>query len=97
MPEQKSKTVKVTDTWYRISTPGKDDQVAKAGSAAHEKAAQDRSPGRPQVVKVISPGVYPQARIAALGLHADATKSKEKDADKAQPKGADKGAGAKDT
>ncbi len=94
----------VKDTWYRISAPGKDDQVVKADSSAHRKAAKDRSSGRPQVVKVISPGVYPQARIDAVGLPDNAWtsnkakgKAKGKGADKAQPKGADKGADTEDT
>ena len=89
----------VKDTWYRIRTPGKGDQVVKAGSAAHQKAAEDGSPGRPQVSKVISPGVYPQARIVAAGLPDNAwtddnpkakPKAKKKGADKAAPKGEDK-------
>lgn len=69
----------VTDTWYRISEPGKDGKVVKAGTAALQKATADRTPGRPKVAKVASPGVYSDAQFAALGLPSSAT-------DKAKPK-----------
>jgi hypothetical protein len=95
----------VTDTWYRISRPGKQDKVAKAGSKDVREAQGDHSPGRPRVAKVISPGVYPQARVEAAGLPdsawtSDKTKPKAakekaaaKAADKAQAQGDDKAGG----
>ncbi len=100
---------KVQDTWYRISAPGKKDQVVKAGAAALQEAQKDRSPGRPKVVKVISPGPHPQAHIDAAGLPDSAwtsakpkakpkkkKKAAEKGADKAQKQGADKAATTED-
>ncbi len=97
---------KVEDTWYRITEPGKKEQVVKAGSAPHKKALKDRTresaaTGRPKIVKVISPGSYPPARIDAAGLPSSAwtsekAKAKPKAADKAKPKGADKSASTKD-
>ncbi len=91
---------KVKDTWYRISRPGKPDKLVKVGTAELTKAQTDLSPGRPKVTKVISPGVYPEARVKASGIPAsaytsDKPKAKPKAADKAKPKGADK-ASAKD-
>ncbi len=91
----------VKDTWYRIIRPGKKDQVVKAGSGELAKAQVDRSSGKPtKVVKAISPGVHPEARVKASGIPAsaytsDKPKAKPKAADKAKPKGADK-ASAKD-
>ena len=91
----------VKDTWYKISRPGKKDKVVKAGTADLMKAQSDRSPGRPKVAKVISPGVYPQARITAAGIPdnawtSDKPKAKPKGADKAQKQGDDKGDAGED-
>ncbi len=91
----------VKDTWYRISRPGKPDKLVKVGTAELTKAQADRSPGRPKVTKVISPGVYPEARVKASGLPdsawtGDKPKAKPKGADKAQKQGADKGAETED-
>ncbi len=80
-------------TWYRISEPGKKDKTVKAGSAPLVKALADSSPGRPKVAKVISPGVYPQARIDPLDLPDSAwTSDKAKGKGKAKRKGDDKAA-----
>ncbi len=88
---------KVKDTWYRISAPGKTDKVVKAGTADLVKAQADRSPGRPKVSKVISPGVYPEARVKASGIPDSAwTSDKPKAKPKAKPKGADKAKAAGD-
>ena len=97
----------VKDTWYRIIRPGKKDKVAKVGTAELVKAQSDGSPGRPKVVKVISPGVYPEARVKASGIPDSAwtgdkpkartpKKAEKKGADKAQKPGADKGAETED-
>jgi hypothetical protein len=64
----------VTTTWYRVTTPGKQDQVVKIGSAALKKALADESPGRPTVAKIASPGSYSEAQVKALGLPKSATK-----------------------